>query len=99
MSVFPTMASTGVQPPIILTRLTKNTGDTATRHHALWLTSTSEQLFLVRNKLDEKYVALFESGSQKDRHHGTSGAKEGFRSIGRFSKKNNLLGIFWPLPF
>ena len=97
MSVFPTMASTGVQPPIILTRLTKNTGDTATRHHALWLTSTSEQLFLVRNKLDEKYVALFESGSQKDRHHGTSGAKEGFRSIGRFSKKLPIWYILAPL--
>ena len=26
-------------------------------------------------------------GSQKDRHRGTSGAKEGFSSIGRFSKK------------
>ena len=27
------------------------------------------------------------AGSQKDRHRGTSGAKEGFSSIGRFSKK------------
>ena len=27
------------------------------------------------------------TGSQKDRHRGTSGAKEGFSSIGRFSKK------------
>ena len=27
------------------------------------------------------------AGSQKDRHPGTSGAKEGFSSIGRFSKK------------
>ena len=26
-------------------------------------------------------------GSQKDRHRGASGAKEGFSSIGRFSKK------------
>ena len=26
-------------------------------------------------------------GSQKDRHRGTSGAEEGFSSIGRFNKK------------
>ena len=26
----------------------------------------------------------WDSGSQKDRHRGTSGAKEGFSSIGRF---------------
>ena len=30
---------------------------------------------------------LIGSGSKKDRHRGTSGAKEGFCSIGRFSKK------------
>ena len=35
------------------------------------------------------------AGSQKDRHRGTSGAKEGFSSIGRFVK-NKLFGIFWP---
>ena len=36
------------------------------------------------------------SGLQKDRHHGTSGAKEGFSSIGRF-RKSNIFGIFWSL--
>ena len=35
-------------------------------------------------------------GLQKDRHRSTSGAKEGFSSIGRFSKKTNQFGIFWP---
>ena len=37
------------------------------------------------------------SGSQKDRHRGTSGAKEGFSSIGRLGKKQlnwNILAPF-----
>ena len=32
-------------------------------------------------------ISMLQTVSQKDRHHGTSGAKEGFCSIGRFSKK------------
>ena len=32
------------------------------------------------------YVRLIKAGPQKDRHRGTSGAKEGFTSIGSFSK-------------
>ena len=38
----------------------------------------------------------FTSGSQKDRHRGTSGAKEGFSSIGRFSKPITYLVYFGP---
>ena len=36
------------------------------------------------------------AGSQKDRHRGTSSAKEGFSAIGRFGKEKTLFGIFWP---
>ena len=43
-------------------------------------------LFFLVNFLYDSEEGL-ESGSQKDRHRGTSGAKEGFSSIGRFSKK------------
>ena len=35
----------------------------------------------------------FQSGSHKDKHRGTSGAEEGFSSIGRF-RKITLFGIF-----
>ena len=42
--------------------------------------STSLNLGTIRN--DDLFPGL-----QKDRHHGTSGAKEGFSSLGRFGKK------------
>ena len=37
-----------------------------------------------------------QAGLQKDRHRGTSGAKEGFSLIGRFSKPITYLVYFGP---